>query len=66
MGEIFSGSWSVASRHPLIHNGATNATWTMRFNPKTVPPCRSGALAAELGGTLATLNFGEDLFHALR
>jgi RimJ/RimL family protein N-acetyltransferase len=27
MGENFSGSWSVTSRHPLIHNGATNATW---------------------------------------
>jgi hypothetical protein len=27
MGEKFSGSWSVTSRNPLIHNGATNATW---------------------------------------
>jgi hypothetical protein len=26
-GENFSGSWSVTSRNPLIHNGATNATW---------------------------------------
>ena len=27
MGEDFSGSWSVTSRHPLIPIGATNATW---------------------------------------
>jgi hypothetical protein len=50
----------------LIHNGVTNATWTGRFGPKTVPPCHSGALAAELGGTLAMANFRELHFHALR
>ena len=34
MGEKFSGSWSVTSRHPLIHNGATNATWSGAFRPQ--------------------------------
>jgi hypothetical protein len=62
MGGVFSGSCVVTSRNPLIHDGATNATWLGRFDPKTVPPYRSGALAAELGGTLATANFRECLF----
>jgi hypothetical protein len=55
MGQEFSGSWSVTSRHPLIHNGATNATWQVRFDPKLVPRCRSAALTAEFGRTLATI-----------
>src|SRR5215212_91929 len=63
MGEKFSGSWSVTSRNPLIHNGATNATWSGHFYPEAVPPCRSGVLAVELGGSLATPNFREHLYY---
>jgi hypothetical protein len=62
MGQEFSGNCDVASRDALLHNGATNATWTGRFDPKTVPPWGSWALAAEIGGTLATPNFREYLF----
>jgi hypothetical protein len=59
MGEKFSGNCNVASRNALLHNGATNATWSPRFGSEVVLPWRSGALAAELGGTLATPNFRE-------
>jgi hypothetical protein len=59
MGEKFSGSWSVTSRNPLIHNGATNATWSPRFGSEVVLPCRSRGLRAALCGSLATPNFRE-------
>ena len=32
MSEGFSGSCDVASRNPLIHNGATNGTYSLRFD----------------------------------
>jgi|SRR3954447_12861079 len=61
MGENFSGSWSVASRNPLIHNGATNATKWRRSDSEEAPPCRTRVLGAELDRSLATLNFRESL-----
>src|SRR5215217_1384567 len=63
MGEDFSGSCAVASRNTLLHNGATNATWSGHFYPEAVPPCRSRAPGAEFGGSLATANFRELLFY---
>jgi hypothetical protein len=66
MGENFSGSWSVTSRNFLIHNGATNATWSGRFGTEVVLPSHSRGLRAALGGSLATTNFREFVFHALR
>src|SRR5215208_8144568 len=66
MGQDFSGSWSVTSRHPLLHSGVPNATRSARFGAEGVAPYRSGALAAELGGTLATTNFREFLLCELR
>jgi hypothetical protein len=65
-GRGFSGSWSVTSRNPLLHSGVTNATRSSRFDAEGVAPCRSGALAADLGGTLATTNFREYLLCVLR
>ena len=62
----FLGSCAVASRNPLIHNGATNATLSGRFDSEEVEPCRSRVPRADLGGSLATANFREFLFHALR
>jgi hypothetical protein len=61
-GGDFSGSRGVTSHNTLLHNGATNATWSGRFDPKARLPCRSRAPAAELGGLLATPNFREYLF----
>src|SRR5215217_4607830 len=65
-GKDFSESCSVTSRNTLIHNAATNVTKSPRFGADGSAKCRRGMLAAELGGSLATLNFGELLFHALR
>jgi hypothetical protein len=62
MGGDFSGSGAVTSRNPLLHDGATNATWSGRFDLWTVPPCRSRVLGAELDESLATPNFREFLF----
>ena len=62
MGENFSGSWSVTSRHPLLHSGVTNATRSARFAAEGVVPCRTRVLGAELDGSLATLNFREFQF----
>jgi hypothetical protein len=36
MGEDFSGSCTVTSRNPLIHNGATNSTKSARFDVRGV------------------------------
>src|SRR5215204_2717708 len=66
MGEKFSGSWSVTSRYALLHNGATNATRSRCSDSEEAPPCRTRVLGAELDGSLATLNFRELAFHALR
>jgi hypothetical protein len=66
MGENFSGSCTVTSRNLLIHIGATTATKSGCFDPKGV---HQGLLS---GGwrcveeSLATANFREFLFHALR
>jgi hypothetical protein len=38
----------------------------VRLDAEGVAPSRAGALAAELGGTLATENFAELPFHALQ
>ena len=38
MGGDFSGSSTVASRNTLLHDGATNATWSGHFYPEAVPP----------------------------
>src|ERR687893_523273 len=59
MGVDFSGSRVVASRNTLLHDGATNATWSGRFDLGTVPAGRSRVPGAHLGGSLATPNFGE-------
>src|ERR687889_2428821 len=62
MGVDFSGSRVVASRNTLLHDGATNATWSGRFDLGTVPAGRSRVPGAHLGGSLATPNFREFLF----
>ena len=66
MGENFSGSSIVTSRNPLIHNGATTATKSKRFDAEGVPPCCCRVLSASSERLLATVNFGEFHFHALR
>jgi hypothetical protein len=65
MGEEFSGSSAVTCRNALLHDGATNVTWSGHCYPEAVPPCRSRAPGADLGSSLATTNFREYLFHAL-
>jgi hypothetical protein len=62
MSEYFSGGCDVASRNPLIHNGATIGTYSLRFDAEGVAPRRFGVLAAALEGVLATANFVELLF----
>ena len=62
MGRKFSGNCDVASRNPLLHDGATNATKSRRLESEVVPPCRTRELGAELDGSLATLNFREFAF----
>src|SRR5215208_5405882 len=61
----FSGSCIVASRNSLMHNGATPATKSERFDAEGVPPCCSRVLSAASERLLATVNFREYLFHAL-
>jgi hypothetical protein len=62
MGEDFSGSRTVTSRNPLIHNGATTATKSERFEAEGVSPCCCRALSAASERLLATVNFREFLF----
>ena len=62
----FSGSCAVARRSPLIHNGATNGTYSPLFDASGVPRCSCGVLSATPDGLLATANFGEFRFYALR
>src|SRR5215211_509259 len=64
MGGDFSGSSTVTSRNPLLHDGATNATWSPRFDGGGVAACRRRVLIGTLAGSLATANFREYLFHA--
>jgi hypothetical protein len=62
MGENFSGSCTVTSRNSLIHNGATTATKSERFDAEGVPPCCSRVLGNVPIGLLATVNFAEFFF----
>src|SRR4051812_45912741 len=66
MGQEFSGNCHVASRNALLHNGATNATRSRRSDSEEAPPCRTRVLGAELDESLATLNFREFHFPAVR
>src|SRR5687768_12727698 len=61
MGEDFSGSCIVTSRNSLLHNGATTATKSERFDAEGVPLCCSRVLGDVPNGLLATVNFVE--FH---
>src|SRR5215211_9447816 len=62
----FSGSWDVTSRNSLIHIGATTATKLERFDAEGVPACCCRVLTAASERLLATVNFAEFLFHAIR
>jgi hypothetical protein len=59
MGENFSGSCIVTSRNSLIHEGATTATKSERFDAEGVPPCCCRVLTAASARLLATVNFRE-------
>ena len=59
MGQEFSGNCDVASRHPLLHNGATNATRSRRSDSEEAPPCRARGPGSCLARSLATANFYE-------
>jgi hypothetical protein len=61
-GENFSGSCIVTSRNPLIHDGATTATKSERFDAEGVPPCSCRVLTAASERLLATVNFRESDF----
>ena len=52
--------------HFAIHNAATAASKSPRVDAAAVLPCRCRVLAAAPDESLATLNFAEFLFHALR
>jgi hypothetical protein len=58
-GGDFSGSSAVASRNPLIQNGATNSSKSERFDAEGVPPCCYRGLSVTPDGLLATVNFRE-------
>jgi hypothetical protein len=62
----FSGSCTVTSRNPLIHNGATNGTKSLRFDPKVVQHSLLSRAWQCVEEPLATVNFAEFLFHALQ
>jgi len=63
MGENFSGSCIVTSRNPLIHNGATTATKSERFDAEEVLPCCCRVISAASERLLATVNFREHFFY---
>jgi hypothetical protein len=50
----------------LLHKAATKSTWSERFDPEVVPQGRHMVLAAAFDASLATVNFGEFTFQALR
>jgi hypothetical protein len=50
----------------LIHDGATNSTNAPSFDPEGVALFRCQVIAAASDELLATLNFGEYIFHSLR
>ena len=52
-----SGSCTVTSRNPLIHNGATTATKSERFDAEGIPPCCCRVLGAMPDTSFATVNF---------
>jgi hypothetical protein len=58
----FSGSCTVTSRNPLIHNGATTATKSERFDPKMCARFLCHGVAAAPDGPFATVNLREFLF----
>jgi hypothetical protein len=55
----FLGSSPVTSRNPLIHNGATNGTKSLRPGATGVPSCCSRVLGDAPDGPFATANFAE-------
>ena len=55
----FSGSGTVTSRNPLIHNGATTATKSERFDPKKCTRFFCHGVAAAPDRPFATVNFRE-------
>jgi hypothetical protein len=59
MGENFSGSCIVTSRNSLIHNGATTATKSVRFDPIRCTKVFCHGVAPAPDGPFATVNFGE-------
>jgi hypothetical protein len=59
MGENFSGSCIVTSRNFLIHNGATTATKSVRFDPIRCTKVFCHGVAPAPDGPFATVNFGE-------
>ena len=67
MGHDFSGSCTVTSRNPLIHNGATTTTKSERFDATGV---QQGLLSrayrcVEEEKPFATVNFAEFTFYVL-
>ena len=58
----FSGSCTVTSRNPLIHNGAPNGTKSERFDVKGVQQDLLSRGCRCVEESLATVYFGECLF----
>jgi hypothetical protein len=65
MGQGFSGSCTVTSRNPLIHNGATNGTKSGRFDPKGEQQGLLSRAYRCVEEPFATVNFAEFYFYAL-
>src|SRR5215212_1568459 len=66
MSEDFSGSRDVASRNPLVHKDATNGTNSLYFDAEGVALRCYRVPTAASDGSLATANFREFHFHAIR
>ena len=66
MGQDFSASCTVTSCNLLIHNGATNGTKSLRFDPKGVQHSPLSRAWQCVEKPFATVNFREFPFHALR
>jgi hypothetical protein len=66
MGEHFSDSCTVTSRNPLIHNVATTATKSERFDVKGVQQGLLSRACRCVGEPFATVNFGEYHFPVVR
>jgi hypothetical protein len=65
MGQGFSGSCTVTSRNPLIHNGATNGTKSGRFDPKGEQQGLLSRAYRCVEEPFATVNFAEFYFYDL-